>query len=70
VWQDVCDRLSPVQAGKLTQDQLDAIRLGIEKKNPRLLRSVGVVALSNYLLTTADPPASSPMTPSSSGASP
>lgn len=69
VLQDSMERLAPVQLHTLSQDDLDAIRLGIEKKNPKLLRSAGVAALSLYLLTTADPPANSPTTPSSTGES-
>lgn len=64
---DVRERLSPLSSGILTQEQLDTIRFGIEKKNPMLLQSVGVVALSSWLLSTADPPASSPPMPSSTG---
>lgn len=67
IYTDVRERLSPFASGLLTQEQLDAIRQGIEKKNAMLLRSVGVVALSSWLLSTAVPPASSPPTPSSTG---
>lgn len=70
VYTDVRYRLSPLSSSGLTQDQVDTIRVGIEKKNPMLLRSVGVVALSTWLLTTVDQPASSPTTQSSIGASP
>lgn len=68
VYTDTRERLSPLSSMVLDQDQLDAIRQGIEKKNPMLLQSVGVVALSSYLLSTAGQPASSPPTPSSTGA--
>lgn len=57
VYNDVRERLSPVAMGAFTKDQLDDIRLAIEKKNAMRLRSHGVVALSLYLLSTADPPA-------------
>lgn len=57
VYNDVRERLSPIAMGALTQDQLDEIRLAIEKKNAARLRSAGVVALSLYLLSTAAPPA-------------
>lgn len=69
VYNDVRERLSPVAMGALTKDQLDDIRVAIEKKNGMRLRSHGVVALSLYLLSTADPPASSPTTRSSSSES-
>jgi hypothetical protein len=69
VYADVRERLDPIGSPTLSKDDLDAIRLGIEKKNPMLLRSLGVAKLSLYLLTTADPPASSPSPPSSSGES-
>lgn len=69
VYNDVRERLSPIAMGALTQAQLDEIRLAIEKKNAARLRSAGVVALSLYLLSTADPPAPSPTTKSSTGAS-
>ena len=67
IYNDVRERLSPVAMGALTQDQLDEIRVAIEKKNAMRLRSVGVVALSLYLLSTADPPATSQSTKSSTG---
>lgn len=70
VYGDVRERLSPIALGALTKDQLDEIRLAVEKKNAMSLRSAGVVALSLYLLSTADPPAPSPTTKSSTGASP
>lgn len=69
VYSDVRERLSPVGVGQLTTEQMDEIRLAIEKKNPTRLRSYGVVVLSSYLLSTADPPASSPTTQFSTGAS-
>jgi hypothetical protein len=69
VYLDVRQRLSPVALGSLTKDQLDAIRLGIEKKNPMPLLSAGVVALSLYLLSTGEQPATSPSTKSSTGES-
>lgn len=68
VYTDTRERLSPLSSMALSQEQLDAIRQGIEKKNPMLLQSVGVVALSSYLLSTAGQPASSPPMPSSTGA--
>lgn len=70
VYRDVRERLSPVQLGELTRDQLDEIRRAIEKKNPTPLLDAGVVALSRYLLTTAAQPSSSPTTLYSSGESP
>ena len=69
VYADVRERLDPIGSVTLSRDDIDAIRLGIEKKNPTLLRSYGVAKLSLYLLTTADPPASSPSPLSSSGES-
>ncbi len=60
-------RLSPLASNALTKEELDTIRLGLEKKNPALLRSVGVVALCSWLLSTAGQLASSPTTPSSTG---
>jgi hypothetical protein len=69
VYDDVRERLSPVGMSRLSQDQLDAIRLGIEKKNRMLLVSAGVAALSLYLLTMDAPPASSPTMQSSTGES-
>lgn len=70
VYRDVRERLSPVQLGELTREQMDDIRRGIEKKNPMPLLDAGVVVLTRYLLTTADPLASSPTMPSSTGESP
>lgn len=70
VYNDVRERLSPIQIGRLSADQLEDIRLGLEKKNPILLLHAGVAALTSWLLTTAAPPASSPTTPSSTGPSP
>lgn len=70
VYNDVRERLSPVALGALTKEQLDGIRLAIEKKNAMRLRSAGVVALSLYLLSTAAPPPTSPTTMSSTGESP
>jgi len=69
VYLDVRQRLSPVALGSLTKDQLDSIRLAIEKKNPMPLLSAGVVALSLYLLSMGEPPATSPSTKSSTGES-
>ncbi len=69
VYADVRERLDPMGSPSLTQDDLDGIRRGIEKKNPSLLRLFGVAKLSLYLATTAGPPASSPIPPSSSGGS-
>jgi hypothetical protein len=57
VYNDVRERLSPIAMGSLTQEQLDEIRLAIEKKNAVRLRRAGVVALSLYLLSTAALPA-------------
>ncbi|HEX6022557.1 MAG TPA: hypothetical protein VFZ00_11220 [Solirubrobacter sp.] len=70
VYNDVRERLSPVAMGAITAETLRDIRLAIEKKNAMRLRSHGVVALSLYLLSTADPPATSPTTKSSTGESP
>ena len=69
IYNDVRERLSPVAMGALTTDQIDEIRLAIEKKNAMRLRSVGVVALSLYLLSMADRPETSPTTRSSSSGS-
>lgn len=69
IYGDVRERLSPVGMGALTKDQLDGIRLAIEKKNPMSLLSAGVVALSLYLLTTDVPQPTSPTTQSSTGES-
>lgn len=69
VYTEVRERLNPLSQTELTQEDLDDIRQGIEKKNPTQLMSVGVVALSLYLLTTAAPPANSPTPPSSAGES-
>lgn len=66
---DVRERLSPLSQ-PLSAEDFEAIRLVHEKKNPILLRSFGAVMLSNYLATTVAPPASSPMTQSSTGESP
>lgn len=70
IYEDVRYRLSPVAMNALTKEQIDEIRLAIEKKNATELASAGVVALSLYLLSTADPPANSPTTRSSTGESP
>ncbi len=67
VYADVRERLDPVGMDTLTQDDFDAIRIAIEKKNPILLRSYGVVALSIYVLTTASPLSTSPIPASSTG---
>ncbi len=69
VYADVRERLDPIGLPTLSKDDLDTIRFAIEKKNPTLLRSLGVAKLSLYLLTTVDPPANSPSPPSSSGES-
>lgn len=69
VYQDVRVRLSPVQALAVDPEQFEQIRLAHEKKNPMLLRSHGLAALSLYLASTDAPPASSPMTLSSPGES-
>lgn len=69
VYNDVRERLSPVAMGALTREQVDAIRLDIEKKNAMRLRSHGVVALSLFLLSTAVQLATSPTTKSSTGES-
>lgn len=68
-YNDVRERLSPLSMDTLTPEEFDAIRLGIEKKNPTPLLSCGVVALATYLLTTAAPPANSPTMQSSTGPS-
>lgn len=70
IYEDVRYRLSPVAMGALTKEQIDEIRLAIEKKNATALASVGVVALSLYLLSTAALPANSPTIKSSTGESP
>lgn len=70
IYEDVRYRLSPVALGALTKEQLEEIRLAIEKKNATQLASAGVVALSLYLLSTADQPANLPTTKSSTGESP
>ncbi len=69
VYNDVRERLSPIAMHALTEEQFRDIRLQIEKKNAVRLREHGVVALSLYLLSTADPPANSPTTKSSSSGS-
>lgn len=69
VYADVRERLDPIGLPTLTIEDLDAIRLAIEKKNPMELRSFGVSKLSLYLATTGAPPASSPTPPSSTGES-
>lgn len=69
VYQDVRVRLSPVQALAVDAEQFEQIRLAHEKKNPMLLRSFGLGALSLYLASTDAPPASSPTTPSLPGES-
>lgn len=69
IYDDVRYRLSPVAMGALTKEQVDDIRRDIEKKNATGLASAGVVALSLYLLSTADQPQSSPTTKSSTGES-
>lgn len=69
IYADVRERLSPVAMGSLTKDQIEEIRLAIEKKNATRLVDAGVVALSLYLLSMDAPPAISPTTKSSTGAS-
>jgi hypothetical protein len=68
VYNDVRERLNPV-AYPLTTEEFDEIRLQHEKKNPMMLRTYGVVMLSNYLATTDAPPANSPTPPPSPGQS-
>lgn len=67
VYADVRERLNPIGLPTITREEVDDIRLSIEKKNPIRLRSYGVAKLSLYLLTGGDQPASSPTPPSSSG---
>jgi hypothetical protein len=69
VYADVRERLDPIGAPTLTSEDVDGIRLAIEKKNPMALRSYGVAKLSLYLVTGAAQPASSPPPLSSSGES-
>jgi len=69
VYSDVRERLDPMGLPTLTDDDVTEIRLAIEKKNPMALRLHGVAKLSLYLVTTAAPPASSPIPPSSPGES-
>lgn len=69
IYNDVRERLSPVSMNSLTKEQMDQIRRDIEKKNATGLVDAGVVALSLFLLSTGDPPASSPTTKSSTGES-
>lgn len=66
---DVQERLNPMASGTLTAEEFDQIRLAHEKKNPAMLRIFGLASLSNYLATTAAPPASSPTPPPSDGQS-
>lgn len=68
VYTDVRERLNPLSFPMLLEEY-DAIRRAHEKKSPAMLRTFGVVSLSNYLATTDAPPASSPTTPPSSGPS-
>lgn len=70
VYNDVRERLSPIQIGRLSAEQMEDIRLGLEKKNPTPLLDAGVAVLTSWLLTTAVQPANSPTMPSSTGASP
>lgn len=69
VYNDVRARLDPVGRPDLTQEEMDAIRMAIEKKNHPLLLSFGVAKLSLYMLGLADQPESSPTPPSSTGPS-
>lgn len=69
IYSDVRVRLSPIQVGAVDPEEFEQIRLAHEKKNPMLLRSFGLSALSLYLASTDAPPASSPTTPSSGGGS-
>lgn len=68
VYTDVRERLNPLSF-PISDEEFRQIRLAHEKKNPVMLRTFGVVSLSNYLATMVDPPASSPMMPPSSGQS-
>jgi hypothetical protein len=67
VYNDVRERLDPVGMETLTREDLEGIRLAIEKKNPRSLRSYGVVALSLYMLATANQQSTSQIPASSNG---
>lgn len=66
IYVDVRTRLNPLGIPLTTAD-LEEIRLGIEKKNPMLLRSCGAHKLSLYLASMESPRASSPEATSSTG---
>lgn len=63
VFGDVRERLDPI-ACELTEDDAFAIQTAVKKKDGPRLRSYGVARLVAWLVTTADPPSTSP-TPSS-----
>lgn len=69
MYSTVREQLDPVGMPTLTSDDLDGIRLALEKKDPTTLRSFGIVKLSLYLLSTAGQPSTSPTPMSSSGES-
>ncbi len=69
VYGDVRERLNPLASASLTEDEFEQIRLAHEKKNPAMLRTFGLASLSNYLASTAAPPATSPTPPPSPGQS-
>lgn len=62
IYSDVRVRLNPIEAGVITAEQFEQVRLAHEKKNARELRTFGLAMLSNYLATMVDPPAKSPTT--------
>lgn len=67
-WQaygDVRERLDPMSL-PLSEEERIEIDLAVKKKDARLLRTYGVVRLSAWLATTADPPSTSPSPSSSS----
>lgn len=66
---DVQERLNPLASPNLTEDEFEQIRLAHEKKNAAMLRTFGLASLSNYLATTAAPPANSPTPQPSDGPS-
>lgn len=68
VYTDVRERLNPLST-PISADELERIRHYHEKKNTRGLRSFGVDSLASYIASMGVPPVSSPMMPSSDGAS-
>jgi hypothetical protein len=63
---DFSEEHDPAEA-RLTEEEVVAIRDAIAKKNGPALRVCGARRLSSYLLSTGDPPASSPRPTSSPG---